>query len=203
MIYIRGASTCNLLIYLFLLGPPFFFPLPRASPFLALVPSLPPTAGFLFTPSSFSNPILLTRSFFLFFFSLVFVFRASRGRSGSPILFGRIPFFALRIAALMAPFSPNSASSFRANLRRLALRVSPANLSRLGCNTSQFVYPIAVISLAFAVSSKTVFCFFLSLVEAGKPDWYCRLLRSKFVRKQSGYGIEITMQTFGFLLLPG
>lgn len=128
-----GAEYCISSTYFFL-GPPFFLPLPIASPFLALVPSLPPTADFLFTPSSFSNPILDTRSFFLLLFSFPLLFRASRGVSGSPILLGLPCLFAFRIAALIAPDSPLSPSSSNPSLRRLARRLSPPNLSRLGYN---------------------------------------------------------------------
>jgi hypothetical protein len=98
-----------------------------ASPFFARTPS-----PFARWPSSRSK--LRLAFFFLSAVaplrSLDLLFLAFTG-SGKPILVGRVAFFAERIAALTLLLSV-AVSSSRASFRRLALRVRPSSLPRLG-----------------------------------------------------------------------
>jgi hypothetical protein len=109
--------------------PPFFLPIPpTTSPFFALTPSADAVP---FCPISRSKPAFPTFPPFCFAFFSRPLARCGR-RSGSPIFAGRAAFFAERMDAPIAPVSPRSLSSSSANLRRLARRVRPDSLSRLG-----------------------------------------------------------------------
>ena len=96
---------------------------PTESPFFARRPSVfgrwSRSRSKVLAPFCFTAPRVL--------FAFVFCGPAS----GIPILVGLMAFFALRMEALIAPWSVSSSSV--AIFLRFARRVRPANFSRLGC----------------------------------------------------------------------